>query len=200
MPKEDWVRNNVQRIFEREGLYPTGKIRTILDLGCGLSLKSQYIDAEIRVGLDIYRPFLERIEADVPYVAINADALEIGRLLLPRSFDLVLVLDILEHLEKADALRLLDMAEEIARVAVIVETPKGYVPQNIDIWGWGGHTYQTHRCGWEPEEFIARGYQVVLRDYTMSNVKRHTEIDVDPHIVMIDAIRRFDLKDTEVSK
>lgn len=200
MPKEDWIENTVQRIFEREGLYPTGKIRTVLDVGCGLSLKSQYIDADVRVGVDIYRPFLEKIEADAPYAVVNADALEIGNLFLPRSFDLVLLLDILEHMQKKDALRVMDMAEQIARVAVIAESPKGYVPQNIDIWGHGGHIYQTHRCSWEPEEFAARGYHVLLRDYTMSDVKRHTEMDADPHIVLIDAIRRFDLVDEKESK
>lgn len=196
MPKEDWIVNTVQTIFERAGLYPTGKVKTVLDVGCGLSLKSQYIDAEIRVGVDIYRPFLEKIEAEVPYVVIHANALEIGNLFLPRSFDLVLLLDIIEHLEKTDALCLLDLAERIARVAVIVETPRGYIPQDIDIWGLGGHTYQTHRSGWEPKELVARGYQVVLRDYIMSTVKRHTELEVDPHIVLMDAIRRFDLEDS----
>lgn len=193
MPKEAWIKNTVQRIFEREGLYPTGKVKTVLDVGCGLSLKSQYIDAQVRVGIDIYRPYLERIEAQVPYAVINADAIELDRLFLSRSFDLVLLLDIVEHLEKGAALRLMDMAEEIARVAVIVETPKGYIPQNIDIWGHGGDTYQTHRCSWEPEEFAARGYQVILRDYTMSDVKRHTELYTDPHVTLINAILRLDL-------
>lgn len=192
MPKEDWAANSVQKIFEPEHLYPTGKIQSVLDVGCGLSLKSQYVDATIRVGVDIYRPFLERIEADVPYLVVNADVRELDRLFLPRSFDLVLLLDILEHLEKEDALKVLAMAEEIARVAVIVETPKGYIPQNIDIWGWGGDTYQTHRSGWEPEEFTARGYRVLLRGYRMSEVRRHTEVDVDPNVVMIDAILRLD--------
>ena len=192
MPKEDWAENTVQKIFEREGLFPTGRVKTVLDLGCGLSLKSKFIDAVVRVGLDVYRPFLERIESEVPYVAINADVMEVDRLFLPESFDLVMACDLVEHLDKQEALRVLDMAEKMARVAVIIETPKGFVPQNIDIWGHGGHEYQTHRSSWEPDEFEARGYKVVLRDYTMSDIKRHTEVDVDPHIVMIDAIRRFD--------
>jgi SAM-dependent methyltransferase len=192
MPREDWVANTVERIFEAEGLYPTGKVKSVLDVACGLSLKSQYIAADIRVGVDIYRPYLERIQADVPYVALQADCMDIGRLFLPKSFDLVLLLDIVEHLEKPQSLRLLDMAETIARVAVIVETPKGFVPQNIDIWGHGGHEFQTHRCGWEPEELEARGYRCILRDYRMSAVRRHTEIDVQPDIRMIDAIKRFD--------
>ena len=189
MPKKDWLENNVQRIFEGAGLFPTRKIQTVLDVGCGLSLKSQYIDAEIRVGVDVYRPYLEKIEAPMPYVVINANALQIGSLFLPNSFDLVLVLDILEHLKRQEALRLLDMAEAIAKVAVIVETPKGYIPQNIDIWGWGGDIYQTHRSAWEPVDFTSRGYAIVIRDYRMSDVRRHTELEVDPNIQMIDAIK-----------
>ncbi|MEM7031275.1 MAG: class I SAM-dependent methyltransferase [Chloroflexota bacterium] len=191
MPKEDWIKNTVQNIFEREGMYPTKEIKTVLDIGCGLSFKSQYIKADIRVGVDIYRPYLEKIEADIPYVAINADALQVGDLFLPQSFDLVLILDIVEHLEKEDALKLMDMAETIAKVAVIVETPRGFIPQNIDIWGWGGHTYQTHRSGWEPEDFTERGYQIVLRDYRMSDVQRHTDQAVNPDIQMIDAIKHI---------
>lgn len=189
MPKEDWINNTVERIFQREGLYPTGKIKTVLDVGCGLSLKSQYIEADIRVGLEIYPTYLEKIEADVPYVGIVGNAMDMDKLFLPKSFDLVLLLDILEHVEKEDGIKLLEMAETIAREAVIVETPKGYVPQNIDIWGWGGHEHQTHRSGWEPEELADRGYQYVLRPYTMCDVKRHTELTVSPEIVFIDAIK-----------
>ncbi len=200
MPKEDWVKNTVQALFSREGLYPEGRINSVLDVACGLSLKSQYIDVDVRVGVDIYRPFLEKIESRVPYAVVNADVRELSRLFLPASFDLVLVLDIVEHLEKEEALALLDAAEEIARVAVIVETPKGFVPQNIDIWGYEGHEYQTHRSAWEPEELEQRGYSVILRDYTMADVKRHTEENVSPDITMIDAIKLTEGKKTESSE
>ena len=189
MPKADWVSNNIQSLFQGWNLYPTGQISSVLDVACGLSLKSQYIDCDLRVGVEIHRPFIERIEASVPYAVVNADALTIDRLFLPKSFDLVLVLDVVEHLEKADAWRLIEMAEAIARVAVIIETPRGFVPQNIDIWNGGGDTYQTHRSGWEPEEFTARGYEVRMRDYRMSDARRHTDREVDRDIVLIDAIR-----------
>ena len=85
-------------------------------------------------------------------------------------------------------LSLIEMAEEIAKIAVVIETPKGLVPQNIDIWGYGGHEFQTHRCGWEPSEFEDRGYKVIMRDYIMSDKKRHTGLEIDQHIQLIDAI------------
>lgn len=192
MPREDWIRNSVQSIFESRGLYPSGRVKSVLDVGCGLSFKSQYIDAELRVGVDVYRPYLEKVDATCPHILVNADALDIGRLFLPRSFDLVLLLDIVEHLDKDQSLRLIAMAESLARVAVVIETPKGFIPQDIDIWGHGGDTWQTHRCGWEPPEFEAMGYQVVLRDYRMSDVKRHSLVDSPVDIQMIDAIKILD--------
>ena len=99
MPREDWVANTVERIFEAEGLYPTGQVKSVLDVACGLSLKSQYITADIRVGVDIYRPYLEKIQADVPYATVLADCMDIGNLFLPPSFHLVLLLDHVAHLE-----------------------------------------------------------------------------------------------------
>ncbi len=191
MPKEDWMENTVQKIFERANLWPTGKIKTVLDLACGISLKSQYVDADIRVGLDIYKPYLENIELEnnVPHVLINADIMGIDELFLPKSFDLVLLLDIVEHLEKEQSLKLIKMAEEIAKVAVVIETPNGYIPQDMDILGYGGHTFQTHRCGWEPEELINMEYKIVIRDYQMSDTKRHSTMDVDTNIQLIDAIK-----------
>lgn len=192
MPKEDWVKNTIETIFKEQGLYPEAPIRTVLDVACGLSLKSQYITADVRVGVDIYRPYLEKIDADIPYAVINADIRELDTLFLPRSFDLVIALDVVEHLEKDDALKLLDDCEAIAKEAVVIETPKGYIPQNMDIMGFGGDEWQTHRSSWEPEEFEERGYNVILRDYTMNDVQRHTDVDdIDPNVTLIDAIKHI---------
>lgn len=191
MPRADWEQNTIENIFRPRGLYPRERISTVLDVGCGLSLKSQFIEADIRVGVDAHRPYLEKIDAKVPYVCISADALHLERLFLPRSFDLVLLLDIVEHLDKPDALELIRQAEIVARRAVVIETPKGFLPQNIDILGLGGDHLQTHRCGFESDELAASGYDVVVRPYTLSQVKRHTTEKSPASIEMIDAIKRF---------
>lgn len=191
MPREDWERNTIEAIFRPRGLYPNKPIVSVLDIGCGLALKSQFIAAEIRIGLDLWRPYLERIDATVPYVTLNADAMRIDELFLPRSFDLVLLLDVVEHLEKPEALQLIAKAETVARQAVVVETPQGFLPQDIDILGLGGDHLQTHRSGWEAEEFQALGYDVVERPYTLSDVRRHTTETAPRMIVQLDAIKRF---------
>ena len=189
MPRQDWETNTIDKIFAREGLYPKQRISSILDVACGLSLKSQYLDADIRVGVDIYRPYLAKIDAKVPFTTVVHDVRKLDEVFIDKSFDLVLMLDIIEHLEKDESLALLQTAERLAKVAVIIETPDGYVPQNIDIWGHGGDEWQTHRCGWEKAELEAMGYQVLRRPYKMQDIRRHTEIDVPTDIHLLDGIK-----------
>lgn len=183
MSKQDWQKNNVATMFNLP------HVESVLDVACGLSLKSKYIDANIRVGVDIYPTYFEHIETDVPYVVIRHDVRNLNEIFLPKSFDIVIALDIIEHLEKEESLEMLRQCEQIARKAVIIETPKGYVPQNMDILGHGGDEFQTHRCGWEITELETMGYVCSVRDYVMQDVKRHTELEVNPSIQMIDAIK-----------
>ena len=105
------------------------------------------------------------------------------------SGDLVIAVDIIEHITKEEGLQLMRDCEEIARKAVIFETPKGYVPQNIDIQGYGGDEWQTHRSGWDVTDFTEHGYKVLERDYKMSDAKRHTELEVERDVTLIDAIK-----------
>lgn len=188
MPKSDWVSNSVEKLFTERGLYPQARVSTILDVACGLSLKSQYMTADIRVGVDIYEPYLRAIEASVPYALVCLDVNKLRSVFIEQSFDVVILLDIIEHLEKEDALHLIQAAKEIAKMAVIVETPEGFIPQDIDIWGLGGHDFQTHRSGWSVDELENLEFACFTREYEMSEVRRHTEIEVDTQIRLIDGI------------
>ncbi len=191
MPKADWIANTLPTIFGKAGLWPwkNGEIISVLDVACGLSLKSKFIPAQIRVGVDIYDKYFDHIESDVPYVVIKHDIRKLNEIFVPKSFDLVIALDVIEHLEKQESLDMIAECERIARKGVILETPKGYVPQNLDIQGYGGHEYQTHRCGWEPDEIRKLGYKVFTRPYIMSDAKRHTDVDVGREVELIEAIK-----------
>jgi hypothetical protein len=191
MPREDWAANAADKILQPEGLWPwaAGELKTVLDVGCGLSLKSQYLDIPVRVGVDIFPTYLARIEAPVPFVPVVADVRKLDTIFPAKSFDLVLALDIIEHVEKDESRALISTCEWLARKAVVLLTPKGFVPQNIDIWGHGGDHWQTHRCGWESAELEAQGYHCVERPYRMQDTKRHTGQDVAPDVTMIHAIK-----------
>lgn len=189
MPRDDWEKNSLYNIFTRMNLWPKEHIESVLDVACGLSLKSQFIPAKVRVGVDIFDEYLKKIETHVPYSVVRYDVRRLNDIFLPKSFDLVIACDIVEHLTKQEALNMIEDMERIAKVAVIIETPKGFIPQDLDIWGFGAHDLQTHKCGWDKEEFEMMGYSVLERRYTMSDVKRHTKIAVDPNITMLEAIK-----------
>ena len=192
MSKEDWKENTIEKILSDAGLwkFKKGEIISILDVGCGLSFRSKFMDAQIRVGVDIHEEYFKHIESDVPYVTLKYDIRNLEEIFVPKSFDIVIALDVVEHLEKEESLDMMRQCENIARKAVIIETPKGYIPQNIDIQGHGGDQWQTHRCGWEPKEFEDLGYKTILREYSMTDKKRHTDIDdIELDINLIDAIK-----------
>lgn len=185
MSKKDWIDNSIVRLFD----WKLPDDITILDVACGLSLRSQHIPASVRVGVDIYPEYFKHIKSDVPYAVVQGDVRHLQNLFVPKSFDLVIALDIVEHLEKEEGLELIRQCEAIARKAVVIETPHGYVPQNRDILGYGGHEWQTHRSAWLTNDFAKLGYEVKLRKYKMTNKKRHSEIKVGRDIQLIDAIK-----------
>lgn len=188
MPKDDWVKNPVHKILRDAGLWPFKNVRNVLDVACGLSLKSKFLKPDFILGVDIHRPYLEAIEYDGNYAALTYDVTRIDELFGPGSFEVVYILDIIEHLEKEDALHLIEICKRICSRGVVLETPEGYVPQNLDILGFDAHHLQTHRCGWEVEELEQLGFNCVTRSYTMANIKRHTDLDVDVNINLIDGI------------
>jgi SAM-dependent methyltransferase len=190
MPKEDWQNSAVHKVLEKDGLweFKNGEIQTVLDVACGLSLKSKFLAPPVIVGVDIHEPYLRAIESDVPYAVVKCDVRNIQDVFIDDSFDVVYAFDIIEHLEKEESLNLIKACKSIAKRAVVVETPKGYIPQNIDIQGFDADHWQTHRCGWEVFELEELGFQCTVRDYVMQDIQRHTETTVCPEIQLIDGI------------
>lgn len=137
---------------------------TILDVGCGLGVLWEHYDSGTIIALDICKPYLEnRRESSAFVFPVVARAEQIGSLFLPRTVDAVTLIDSIEHITKKEALAVLDAVEQIARRRVVIFTPRGFFPQsNVDNYGLHGEVYQTHLSGWEPEEFLQRGYRVIV--------------------------------------
>lgn len=65
-------------------------------------------------------------------------------------YELAMFIDVIEHLEKADAWAFLEKLTKRAR-KVLITTPWGFRPQEIPGMPW-----ETHRSGWYPWEFGSR--------------------------------------------
>jgi len=135
-------------------------VRSALDVGCGRGIMGAllriYRDPERVVAIEAFRPSIdfvkklgiydEVIEQDITKAPIPYD---------DKSFDLVLCLEVIEHLEKKEGLKLLD---ELTRVGkrVIVSTPGVYSQQPM----FDGNPYQVHKSHYSVRELEKKGFEV----------------------------------------
>jgi hypothetical protein len=137
-----------------------GGYDSLLDVGCGPVTSASVRLAAMAphtVGVDGDEGTVARCRELGPYHEYHClDGREVVSHFGPRSFDVVVALDVVEHFEKDDGWRFLDAIEAVARRRVVVFTPNGFLPQ-----GEKDHNpLQIHRSGWTTGEFRARGYTV----------------------------------------
>lgn len=142
----------------------TEGMKTAVEMGCGFGNNLADIRCETRIGIDIFKPYLEMDKSDGA-ILIHGDATDLTRL---PAFDrpaVALLVDVIEHIEKPDALIwLYDLKATFDRIAV--QTPFGFHVQTEDYYRMGGDIHQKHRSGWSPEDFASRGFKVeVVKDY-----------------------------------
>lgn len=138
-----------------------GNARKILDIGCGdgsLMLKINS-DKKYKVtGIDLYLPNLKIARMNGAYSKIKKVDIRMIKF-RNKSFAVVLASQVIEHLTKKDAVRLLGKLEKIARHKIIISTPNGYVaydPFEVN----DGNKLQKHKSGWSINELRAYGYKI----------------------------------------
>ena len=128
-------------------------VNTVLDLGCGNNspYKRYWLKPNHKsIGVDLYS---NEFKSD-NYKIVKSDVLEFLKAQPDKSFDSVLALDIIEHVEKSSALLLKKHMERVAKKNVIIVTPNGYWP------GMSNAPGMKHLCGFTYKEFLNDGYKV----------------------------------------
>lgn len=131
---------------------------SILDVGCGNCSPLEHVKKNGKwIGVDAhYDAIVESKRKRIHDGYIVADIRCARNIFGDQSFDYVVLLDVLEHLNKKSGRQLLLDLENVARKAVIISTPNGYVHQDaIDNNPW-----QRHLSGWTYNEMRSRGYGV----------------------------------------
>ncbi len=132
---------------------------SVLDLACGASSPLQHLTRNFfLVGCDRFKPALEKSRrAGIHDQYIQLDVVDLDGRFPAKSFDCVLALDLIEHLEKEEGARLIAAMEKIAKRRVIIFTPNGFLPQGE----FSGNPWQVHRSGWSVTEMKGKGFQVI---------------------------------------
>ena len=145
--------------YWHEVLRAIGPAKSVLDVGCGTSspLAEGRDRFERLVGVDAFPEAIEASRARGSHdELIELDVRRLDEQFAPRSFDAVVAIDLLEHLERTEGLELLAGMERVARQRVVVFTPNGFVEQGPRE----ANPFQVHRSGWSATDLESLGYRV----------------------------------------
>lgn len=127
---------------------------SVLDLGCGPdSIIKKCENVKYSVGVEAFKPYLDRSKAK----KIHKEYLhaKIENVNFPdKSFDAVILIEVLEHLSKKSGLEMIKKIQRWAKKKIIVTTPNGFIPQKeVD-----SNEMQKHLSGWNLREMKELGF------------------------------------------
>ena len=145
------------RIFGADGairsvLQPTDRV---LDVGCSVGTGSVLLARRPTFGVDIHLESLRRARSGgqrSPVTCADIVALPFA----DRSFEVVVALDVLEHLEADVGLLLLAELRRVSARDVVLLTPSGFDPQPAEP----DQPWMEHRSGWSAPQLEAEGFRV----------------------------------------
>lgn len=159
MPTSDY--RNIPTIIE---LIRKLDPESILDVGIGFGkygfLIREHLDGfgldrhTVLEGVEAHPPYLDRSKADYLYDTVwEGDFLEVfqGE---DRSYELVLMIDIIEHYEKHRGLEALYLALQLAP-RVLIATPRQFLEQGAVH----GNDYERHLSHWTEADFAEFDWQ-----------------------------------------
>ncbi len=134
---------------------------SVLDIGCGRGGFIKSVSSSVRFGVDACEKAIYRCNCKnngVKFICLDLNNIETE--FSPKSVDCITGFDIVEHLEKNSAIKLLEKCEIIAKKIILLFVPIGIHPQNKDPWGMDNDYHQTHKSTWYVEDLENLGYEV----------------------------------------
>lgn len=146
--------------------------QSVLDVGPGFGkygfLAREYLELWWRTtdyakrtrridAVEVFEPYITPLQRSIYDEIYIGDALEV----LPKltKYDLILLVDVLEHLDKPGGLRLL--AASIQRGSfVVISTPKNPAPQGAHF----GNVHEQHTSAWTKRELAAIAPSLFLHE------------------------------------
>lgn len=150
--------------------------KSLLSLCCGNGMELKHLPTSDVTAVDIYQPYLDEVKnrcGDAK--TICSDALSYLKKQPDKSFQIISIIDGIEHMDKKTGLAVIEEMKRVGSELILLFTPQGYLdnhPENT--WGIpGGDKYQLHLSGWDIEEMEEVGFEVVniVTDLSQHGVK-----------------------------
>jgi len=147
--------------------------QSVLDLGCGPDSPLQYCkNIKHSIGVEAFKPYLEasqKSKIHSEYISKKIGDLDFEE----NSFDAVIMLEVIEHMEESEGLEVLKKLENWARKKVIISTPNGFFPQKVV----DNNPMQVHLSGWDIKKMKSLGFSKILGLAGLKHLR--AEIDHD---------------------
>jgi len=168
---------------------------TVLDLGCGImqattdsltktsrkrfarsdlllnyfrdvkNLTTQSLVCKSLLGCELIDKYLEKAKNYFPVIKFDLTDNNQFDIFKDNSFDVVIALDVVEHIEHNQTLKIIGHMERIARKKIIIYTPAKFETNEKNVenaWGMGVNPFQEHKCYIPPTRFESWGYRVTF--------------------------------------
>ncbi len=142
----------------------TNNGESLLSLCCGIGLELKHIKTRDVTAVDIFQGYLDEVPNRCPQAqTVCSDTLAFLKNAPDKSYDVVSLIDGLEHMDKPTGVKVLKEMKRVARKKILLFTPNGFVKNEpVDTWGVkGGDEYQKHLSGWTTEELKEYKFEVL---------------------------------------
>jgi ubiquinone/menaquinone biosynthesis C-methylase UbiE len=151
---------------------------SLLSLCCGIGLELSGLDTKEVTAVDIFQGYLDQVKDRCPQATtVRSDALEYVKEQPDNSFDVVSIVDGIEHMPKEVGLKLIPEMKRICKKQVLLFTPQGHGEDGYlknephNAWGVeGADEHQKHLSGWTVDELQDLGFEVIV---TADDVSQH---------------------------
>jgi hypothetical protein len=138
--------------------------KVVVNLGAGrcdspVSLHFRNLYCKKLINVEVHQPYFEVLRkiTFLSHAENLMQSLESWVLTAPDdSVDIIVMIDVLEHLRKEEARRLWMKMARVARDRIVVWLPFGDCPQDA----LDGNPYQRHQSTWVPSDFEHKSFQV----------------------------------------
>ena len=131
---------------------------SVLDVGCGADSPLGRVKKTFySEGVDLFEQSIKKSkEKNIHDKYKLSDIRKIDKIYKNNSFDAVIALDVVEHLEKKESIELIKKMENIAKKRVILLTPNGFYHQDA----YDSNPYQVHKSEWKVDDLEKLEYKV----------------------------------------
>ena len=131
---------------------------SVLDIGCGQSSMIQYVPWILKsVCVEIWEPYIDESKKHSIHTSyVHSDVTEFVPF---RKYDAVMCFDVIEHIDKDKAIKLIKDMITWADKKVLIYVPNGFQAQE-DPYN-DGNKYQKHVSAWSPKDFTKLGFKVI---------------------------------------